>query len=388
MKLISIEPTPSPNSMKLNLDESLPPHERRTYTAEQASSAPEYAQRLLAIPGVRSLYHAADFIALDRTPKGDWQAILSAARAVLGEAPGAAPASPEAASPGNAAGETDGAFGEVTVLLQTFRGIPLQVRAQAGGQEARVSMPERFTNAAIEAGKAAPNLIKERQLQELGVRYGDLQDVLAEIVQEQDASYSDERLQQLVAASYAAAADSSAASPGVTPPPQSDTGLAEQLRSPDWKERYAAMQRIQPSLETLPLLAGLLDDENASVRRLAVVYIGDIREPEALPHLFRALRDRTPSVRRTAGDTLSDIGDPAAIPAMIDALRDDNKLVRWRAARFLYEVGDATAIPALREAANDTEFEIRMQANLALERIEGGRAAEGSVWQQMTRRND
>ncbi|WP_394298033.1 HEAT repeat domain-containing protein [Gordoniibacillus kamchatkensis] len=113
-----------------------------------------------------------------------------------------------------------------------------------------------------------------------------------------------------------------------------------------------------------------------------------MREPEALPYLYRALRDKTPAVRRTAGDTLSDIGDPAAIPAMTGALRDDNKLVRWRAARFLYEVGDETAVPALREAADDPEFEVRLQARLALERIEGGRAAEGSVWQQMTRRND
>jgi HEAT repeat protein len=164
--------------------------------------------------------------------------------------------------------------------------------------------------------------------------------------------------------------------------------LAGRLRAPDWKTRYAALQRLVPSLETLPLLAGLLGDDNASVRRLAVVYIGDIREPEALPHLFRALHDPSPAVRRTAGDTLSDIGDPAAIPAMIEALRDSNKLVRWRAARFLYEVGDDTAAPALRELAEDEpEFEIRMQANLALERIEGGHAAEGSVWQQMTRRN-
>jgi hypothetical protein len=397
MRLVSIEPTPSPNAMKLNLDESLPAGVRYTFTPEQAADAPEYARLLLAIPGVKSVFHTADFIALDRTPKGDWQAILSAARDVLGEAPGAPAASPappghngaDAAEPADAAG-----FGEVTVLLQTFRGIPLQVRAQAGGQEARIAMPERFAAAAVEAGKAAPNLIKERKLEELGIRYGELQDVLQEVVQELDASYPDERLQQLVSASYAAGADPGAAASAAEAADAASAaapdaaGLAAQLGSPDWKQRYAALQRIKPSPETLPLLARLLDDDNASVRRLAVVYIGDVREPEALPLLYRALRDRTPAVRRTAGDTLSDIGDPAAIPAMIEALRDENKLVRWRAARFLYEVGDATAVPALREAADDPEFEVRLQARLALERIEGGRAAEGSVWQQMTRRNE
>jgi HEAT repeat protein len=72
---------------------------------------------------------------------------------------------------------------------------------------------------------------------------------------------------------------------------------------------------------------------------------------------------------------------------MIKALRDPSKIVRWRAARFLYEVGDETAIPALREAQDEPEFEIRMQLKLALERIEGGEAAVGSVWQQMTQRD-
>src|SRR5690606_11098381 len=91
-----------------------------------------------------------------------------------------------------------------------------------------------------------------------------------------------------------------------------------------------------------------------------------------------------PAVRRTAGDTLSDLGDPAATGPMIAALADANKLVRWRAARFLYEAGDESAVPALRKAAEDEEFEVRLQAQIALERIERGEEAAGSVWQQMT----
>jgi HEAT repeat protein len=183
--------------------------------------------------------------------------------------------------------------------------------------------------------------------------------------------------------------------PGTDTPPddeaaseQDNGAVLEQLRDPDWKKRYAALQRIKPSLTTLPLLVHALQDEKSSVRRLATVYLGDIKEPEVLPYLYRALQDDTPSVRRTAGDTLSDLGDPAAIPAMVKALKDPNKLVRWRAARFLYEVGDDSAVTALQEAGDDAEFEVRMQVKIALERIEGGHAAEGSVWQQMTRRKD
>jgi HEAT repeat protein len=248
-------------------------------------------------------------------------------------------------------------------------------------------MPERFTEAAVRAGTASPNLIKERKLEELGVRYGELKDIAGEVVQELDASYDDARLESLVSHAMQETPDTDAP-PDEAAAEQDNSAVLAKLHDPDWKKRYAALQRIKPSLTTLPLLVHALQDEKSSVRRLATVYLGDLKEPEVLPFLYRALQDDTPSVRRTAGDTLSDLGDPAAIPAMVNALKDPNKLVRWRAARFLYEVGDDSAVSALQEAGDDPEFEVRMQVKIALERIEGGHAAEGSVWQQMTRRND
>src|SRR5690606_20816742 len=140
-------------------------------------------------PGVASVFRTADFIAVDREPKADWQAILTAVREVLGEveSPGtimpgssaasaAAPASGPSASPGaGAAGQEDGAegaasFGEFQVLVQKFRGIPLQIRIKADDQEVqRVSMPQRFIDAALEAQYGAPNLIAERKLDDYGI---------------------------------------------------------------------------------------------------------------------------------------------------------------------------------------------------------------------------
>ena len=72
---------------------------------------------------------------------------------------------------------------------------------------------------------------------------------------------------------------------------------------------------------------------------------------------------------------------------MIETLTDKSKLVRWRAARFLYEVGTEEAEQALRLAAEDPEFEVSLQAKMALERIESGEQAAGTVWQQMAGRN-
>ncbi len=59
-------------------------------------------------------------------------------------------------------------------------------------------------------------------------------------------------------------------------------------------------------------------------------------------------------------------------------------VIRWRAARFLFEQGGREDLPALAQAQDDPEFEVRMQVRQAMERIEGGQAAQGPVWARMT----
>lgn len=417
MKLISIEPTPSPNTMKLNVDFKLEPGVRHSYTAAQVGAGsgltsgetgrasgetgltgeesrrtggetrltggktrtgapsggqvPPLIASLLAVPGVKGIFHTADFIALDRKGNADWAVILDDVRAVFGTG---------GVGDGAISVQADG-FGEAHVRVQMFRGIPMQIRVQSGGQEFRAALPEKFTQAVTLA--AGATMIRERMLEELGVRYGEPLDILAEISRELEAAYPAERLARLVEQAQAAGA--------VAPAPEQQAPLtAAELRlalqAADWRERYAALSRWKPEAADIALLAAALADTEMSIRRLAVVYLGDLRSPEAMPLLFTALRDSSGAVRRTAGDTLSDLGDPAAIGPMIDALQDANKLVRWRAARFLYEVGDETALEPLRAvAAGEREFEVRLQAEMAVARIESGEEAAGSVWQQMTR---
>ncbi|AJY73997.1 virulence factor [Paenibacillus beijingensis] len=378
MKLLSIEPTPSPNSMKLNVDETLARGRRISYTPADADSAPEPLRGLLEIAGVRGLFRTADFIALDRKPGADWAGILAKARELLQAADG------QGASAGSGGPDAESGFGEAHVLVQMFRGIPMQVRVRTESGETRAALPKPFADA---VGKAAgASMIRERMLEEFGVRYGEPEDIAAEIVRELEAAYPAERLDALAEASLAlGGTDAPEGAPAPRPEPLDAARVLERFAAPDWQSRYAALERLEKAdAAALPLLERALADENASIRRLAVVYLGDMRGPEALPLLFRALRDASASVRRTAGDTLSDIGDPAAVAPMIEALADRNKLVRWRAARFLYEAGDESAVPALETAAEDAEFEIRLQAQMALERIRSGEEAAGSVWQQMT----
>ncbi|MBH5319112.1 virulence factor [Paenibacillus sp. GSMTC-2017] len=375
MKLISIEPTPSPNSMKLNLDEVLPRGQRITYKASEAESAPEPLKGLLQIDGVRSVFRTADFIALDRKPGADWARILADTRQLLQAAGGEATQEDQQ-------GAIASSFGEAQVLVQMFRGIPMQVRVRSNDNEVRSALPPQFGDA---VGRAAgSSMIRERKLEEYGVRYGELEEIAVEIVRELEASFTAERLDSLVLAAQQGASDQQEEIVTPRPAPLTLEEAEEKFASEDWQVRYAALDRYVSAPEGIPLLAKAVRDENVSIRRLAVIYLGDLKSEEAMPYLFEALKDNSTSVRRTAGDTLSDIGDTAAIGPMIESLKDKNKLVRWRAARFLYEAGDETAIEALKVAAEDVEFEIKLQAQIALERILRGEEAAGSVWQQMT----
>ncbi|MFC5470736.1 virulence factor [Cohnella suwonensis] len=372
MKLLSIEPTPSPNTMKLNVDERLAPGVQLTYGKDSAAVSPLIA-KLLEVPGVKSVFQTSDFLAVDRRGNADWASILDGVREAFG-----------IAGEGSLTGPGEDAaagFGEAHVKVQMFRGIPMQIRVRSGGQEFRAAMPERFAKAVSDA--AGATMIRERMLEDLGVRYGEPQELLEEIQRELDAAYSESRLRDLVALAQAAGPE---APPPAPPAPLSGAEVSKALDSQDWRERYAALERLKPTPDDLPVIARALRDSQMSVRRLAVVYLGDLRTPEAMPLLFEALEDSSGSVRRTAGDTLSDIGDPSAAPAMIRALGDSNKLVRWRAARFLFEAGDESALAALRKTtAAEPEFEVRLQAEMAVARIERGEEAAGSVWQQMTR---
>ncbi|MBB6453516.1 hypothetical protein HNQ94_001965 [Salirhabdus euzebyi] len=373
MKIISIEPTPSPHSMKINLSESLPDGQNRNYKNDDSlQGAPSYIRALFQIEGVKSIYHVADFIALDRNPRTPWEAILPEVRKVFGSYE-------DTKVEKNKVEDhvINDHFGEVKVFIQMFRGIPMQVKLNDGNEEKRVALPEMFMNAAMKASVASTNIVMERKWIEQNPRYGSTEEIENEIVEELIASYDEDRIQQLV---EQALQDK----PSTTNQQPNKIATLETLNNPDWKVRYAALERMDPSFEDLPVLAKALDDEKTSIRRLATAYFGMIEEPEVLPYLYKALKDNVVTVRRTAGDCISDLGFKEAMPEMIASLKDPSRLVRWRAAMFLYELGDESALPALEEALDDPEFEVRMQVKMALQRIEGGEEAKGSVWHQMT----
>jgi hypothetical protein len=371
MKLIAIEPTPSPNSMKLIVNEKLPNGKNMNLTKGFQGEAPVELKQLLEVEGVKSLYYVSDFIALDRNPKFDWKPILSRAREIFGEEKNEENVNQETAKISD--------FGEVKVFIQKFRSIPMQVKLMSGDEEFRFGLPPRFMQAIMDAQASTNNVVMERQWIEQSPRYGEVEQIGDEVVEELNAAYSEERLNFLVKKAF----DTSE-----THTPDKKFGsykvTMKMLEESDWKKRYAALEQMDPTMEDLPVLEKALIDEKASIRRLATVYLGMLEEKAVIPLLEKAIHDKSVTVRRTAGDCFSDLGFTDAMPIMIEALKDPNKLVRWRAAMFLYEVGDEQAIPGLNAAQNDPEFEVALQVKMALQRIEGGDEAKGSVWKQMT----
>ncbi|MFE8695786.1 conserved virulence factor C family protein [Cytobacillus sp. FJAT-53684] len=370
MKINAIEPTPSPNTMKVILDEELPMGKSNNYKKEKREEAPKLIQDILAIEGVKGVYHVADFLAIERNAKYDWKDLLPQVRNAFGE---------EAHTEMNNQSAVNDHFGEIKVFIQKYKDIPMQVKLTDGSEERRFGLPEVFRNALAAAQQEGDNVILVRKWIEVGVRYGEFDQIGHEVVEELAAAYPDQRLQILVDQ-----AKSQEQSREKLTRNRMNIKL-EDLETPDWRIRYQKLEQMtDPELADLPILEKALQDEKASIRRLATVYLGMIEDPVALPLLYKALKDKSVTVRRTAGDCLSDLGFKEAMPEMMNALKDSSKLVRWRAAMFLYEVGDEQALPALKEAENDPEFEVSLQIKLAIERIEQGEEAKGSVWKQMT----
>ncbi|WP_175991281.1 conserved virulence factor C family protein [Bacillus sp. Marseille-Q1617] len=369
MRIVSIEPTPSPNTMKVLLDRELEAGKSNNYKKDQTDGAPSIIKDILLIEGIKGVYHVADFLAVERNAKFDWQELLPQVRKAFGE---------ETEQEGNES-RMEEHFGEVNVSVQMFKGIPMQVKVTDGEEEKRFSLPDPFMKALASAQQDGDNVVLLRKWKDYGVRYGDLDDIGKDVVEELTAAYPDSRLESLA---QQATENRTQAQP-VRREKQKIT--LEDLRAPDWQTRYQKLEAMDdPTLDDLPLLELALQDEKVSIRRLAVVYLGMIEDERVLPLLYRGLDDKSASVRRTAGDCLSDLGFKKAIPQMVKALEDKSKLVRWRAAMFLYEEGDESALPGLKTAENDPEFEVKLQVKMAIERIEGGEEAKGSVWKQMT----
>lgn len=371
MEIIKVEPTPSPNTMKIILSEKRQDNHSKTYT-EVTDSQPHFINAILQVKGVKSVFHVLDFIAVDKATKADWETVLPLVTATLNQ---------NQQQSDTTQPEPDTHFGEVKAEVLKFKNIPYQVKLTTPKEEKRQQLSDIFVNAMLEAQQPHDNVVFLRKWETLGVRYGDLDDVMQSVVEEINALYPEHVLNLLV---------QEAKNTDVTVPQKQyeHVTLETYQQEIDWKARLRMLKSFPtPTSDDYPLLDYALNEDKVPLRREAVVLLSMIEDRETLPYLYKGLHDKSPAVRRTAGDSLSDLGFKEALPEMEKALDDPQKIVRWRAAMFLFDEGGPEQLATLKAHQNDPAYEVKLQIEMAITRIENGEAALGSVWKQIANRN-
>ena len=129
MRFKSLETTPNPNSMKLNFHDQL--GAAVTYSDENKEQAPQFVKDLLAIDGVNSVFVCNDFVTLIRVPNKDWKPIMERVSAVFG-------VSGDESLALEIQESDEDVEVQAQVFVQTFKGIPIQVKVASPSKEARV----------------------------------------------------------------------------------------------------------------------------------------------------------------------------------------------------------------------------------------------------------
>ncbi|UTH10523.1 virulence factor [Macrococcoides canis] len=369
MEIKKIEPTPSPNTLKITLDFNKEDLKSTTYQSIEASN-PAFINELLNIQNVKSVFHALDFISVDKNPGSDWDIVLPEIKQVFAS---------ETITEVNEPPVTDS--GEKRVEVLAFKNIPYQIKITYRDSETRKQLDLRFIDAMLDSQNDDDNVILLRRWVDYGIRYGTDEEIVNTVKEEIDALYPDEKLQELVEAGKANRYEDQSK--------QLERILTETyLSTEDWKERYRMLDHYPtPDSSDIPFLKVVLSDDKPQLRRLAVMFLGMIESRDVLPLLDEAMKDKNIAVRRTAGDTISDLGYKESLDTMHVALNDKAPIVRWRAAMFIYDEGDETSLPYLEAHLEDEAFDVKLQVKMAYERIKNGESAAGSVWKQIANRN-
>lgn len=370
MEIVRVEPTPSPNTMKIVLSFKKEDKSSNTYT-EVNDHNPDFINRILQLDGIKSVFHVMDFIAVDKRPKENWDTLLKDVTAAISGS------DQESDFTENKVNEH---FGEVKAEVLKFKGIPYQIKLTTIEEEKRKQLPEIYIDSMLKATKDSDNVVFLRKWEDLGIRYGEVEEVLETVQEEILALYPKSKLEALV---------EEALTSDITIPEKQFVHVDKETfeQEEDWKVKLRMLNDFPtPTEDDYPLLEVALKDEKPQVRRMAIVLLGMIESKDTLPYLYIGMKDKVVSVRRTAGDCLSDLGFKEALPVMIEALEDPQKIVRWRAAMFIFDEGDETALEALKKRQDDPAFDVKLQVQMAIERIENGEAALGSVWKQMANR--
>jgi len=153
-------------------------------------------------------------------------------------------------------------------------------------------------------------------------------------------------------------------------------GLTKALGHKDVDVRSAAAEALArigaPAVESL---IQTLKEKDSSVRVLAVMTLGRLKDTRALEPLIQALKDKDREVGLQAVGALVRMGKPAVEP-LTQTLKDKDPSVRGEAVLVLQEIGDVRAVVPLTEALKDEDKDVRLAATFALGKMGDARAVE------------
>ena len=309
-----------------------------------------------------------DFLAIDKQPKANWEDVLPQITSTLNNE-----------SSYNQEPQPDEHYGEVRAEVLMFKGIPYQLKITTNKDEQRKQLPEIYIDKMLEAQKENDNVVFLRKWEDFGIRYGNVEKVMESVYEEVIALYPEERLDSLV---------KEALETDIIVPEQhyQHVTLDEYESAQDWKARLRMLKAFPtPTFDDIPLLETALNEEKIPLRREAVVLLGMIEDPKILPYIYQGLHDKSPAVRRTAGDCLSDLGFKEALPEMEKHLMT-LKNRKMACSDVYFDEGNEEQLASLKAHADDSAYEVKLQIEMAISRIENGDEALGSVWKQIANR--
>lgn len=75
MRVLQIDATPNPDSMKITLDFDKEGSRSATYDRVEEDN-PKFINDLLQIEGVRSVFHAINFVTVDKKSDFEWESLV------------------------------------------------------------------------------------------------------------------------------------------------------------------------------------------------------------------------------------------------------------------------------------------------------------------------
>lgn len=141
------------------------------------------------------------------------------------------------------------------------------------------------------------------------------------------------------------------------------------------RERVIAALGSLKVQQAVPAIIEVLDDPTLKRRYVAAMALGEIGHPDGIPALIRALDDEVHQVRRYATRSLIKLNQ-TAVDALISSLGTTSDRVDAGVIRALGDIGDRRALEPLLEQVSGP---VRSEAFLALGKLRDPRAEQALI---------